>query len=367
MSSATPEEGLRRFSPSPSRDPDAGLRALHYYERRLPRWRCRLRQWLIPIVRRETPHLARIQKACRSHVLDTYFALTANLGTHTFFMAFLPVPLWCGYFEFGIALVHMLALGVYFSGIMKDLLCLPRPLSPPLQRITMSGSAALEYGFPSTHTTNAVSVAVFGLYQLYLSRDTWSPMSFNLLCIGCYCYATSITVGRMYCGMHGFFDVVVGALLGAFITWLRVAFGQTYDSWILADNWTHPAIAVGVLALAVRSHPEPADDCPCFDDSVSFFGVIMGFAIGMWHHAKMEGRSWRSNPSIQSMYAYSTQDVTNSAARLIGGIFVIFLWRALMKPLLLGYLPPIFRFVDHWGFRLPRRYFLQSRYVCLQW
>jgi len=54
-------------------------------------------------------------------------------------------------------MVHVLASGVIWSGFIKDMLCLPRPLSPPLHRITMSGSAALEYGFPSTHSTNAVS------------------------------------------------------------------------------------------------------------------------------------------------------------------------------------------------------------------
>ena len=132
-------EQLRNFSPSPSRDPDAGLRAVHHYERRLPTWRYKLRQWLIPIVRWETPYLAQLQKAVRTPVLDSYFAFTANLGTHTFFMMFLPICFWFGYADFGIALVHMLALGVYLSGFMKDLVCLPRPLSPPLQRITMSG------------------------------------------------------------------------------------------------------------------------------------------------------------------------------------------------------------------------------------
>jgi hypothetical protein len=33
--------------------------------------------------------------------LDSYFAFAANLGTHTFFMVFLPVLFWCDYDEFG--------------------------------------------------------------------------------------------------------------------------------------------------------------------------------------------------------------------------------------------------------------------------
>lgn len=345
-------------TPSPFKDPDAGLRGLSHYERRLPAWRFRLRQRLIPIVRWETPYLARMQELCRSPWLDTYFAITANLGTHTFFMTALPVCFWCGYPEAGVALVHMLAMGVYFSGVAKDLACLPRPLSPPLQRITMSGSAALEYGFPSTHTTNAVSVALYCLYQLHEARDAYEPTTYSLLRAAFYCYATSITLGRMYCGMHGFFDVIFGGVLGALIAWIRIMYGANFDAWILAGEWTRPALIVAALAVAVRINPEPADNCPCFDDSVAFVGVVMGIEIGVWQHAQIWGDQMNG---FASMYPFNNNDLLKSAARIVGGIVVIFLWRAIMKPALLRSLPPIFRSVDHWGFRFPRRYFLQSR------
>ena len=352
---------LGRFSPSPTRDPDAGLRALHHYERRLPRWRHEFRKWLIPVVRWETPYLARMQSACRSPVLDSYFAVTANLGTHTFFMLFLPICFWCGYPDFGIALIHMLGLGVYLSGALKDLVCLPRPLSPPLQRITMSGTAALEYGFPSTHTTNAVSVALFALHQLHQSEADRSATSYKVLCGAFYCYATSITLGRVYCGMHGFFDVLIGGILGAFVAWLRITYGPLYDSWILSDGWLRPAIVVLILAVAIRFHPEPADDCPCFDDSVAFLGVIMGAAIAIWHYGQTNDSRLGPGAGLSPQYPYTNQDLLKSAGRLLGGIVMIFAWRAMMKPLLLRYLPPTFRFVDHWGLMFPRRYFLQAR------
>lgn len=67
--------------------------------RRLPKWRHALRQNLLPIVRWETPYLARVQEICRTAFLDQYFAMTANLGTHTFFMTALPICFWCGYTE----------------------------------------------------------------------------------------------------------------------------------------------------------------------------------------------------------------------------------------------------------------------------
>lgn len=354
---------LRKYSPSPSGDPDAGLRALTHYERRLPKWRLRLRQRLIPIVRWETPYLARMQQACRSPVLDSYFSLTANLGTHTFYMIFLPLCFWCGYPELGVTLIHTLALGVWWTGVIKDACCLPRPLSPPLARLTMSGSAALEYGFPSTHTANAVSVTLWSIHHLYETQEDWSPTSYRLLCFGLFCYATSITIGRMYCGMHGFFDIVVGALLGAFIGWLRVAFGPAFDTWIMQGDWQRPGVTMLMLFLGVRFHPEPADNCPCFDDSVSFIGVIIGGAVGFWHHAKITTTTAGRDAMFLQMYPYANEDLLKSAARLVLGVSIVFAWRAIMKPFLLRCLPPTFRFIDHWGLMISRRYFLQAGLV----
>jgi dihydrosphingosine 1-phosphate phosphatase len=100
--------------------------------------------------------------------------------------------------------VDLLAPGVFVTGMIKDFLCLPRPLSPPLQRITMSGLTALEYGFPSTHSTNAVSVALYCLTLIETSGSTLSPLKKVLLQAVAYIYALSVVLGRIYCGMHGF-------------------------------------------------------------------------------------------------------------------------------------------------------------------
>jgi len=40
---------------------DAGLKHFEHYRHKLPRWRYNLRQKMLPLVRRETPHLAYIQ------------------------------------------------------------------------------------------------------------------------------------------------------------------------------------------------------------------------------------------------------------------------------------------------------------------
>jgi dihydrosphingosine 1-phosphate phosphatase len=68
----------------------------------------------------------------------------------------------------------------------------------------MSGSAALEYGFPSTHSANAVSVALYCLTLLDASDGGFAPGWIFCLKGIAWLYAFSVVMGRIYCGMHGF-------------------------------------------------------------------------------------------------------------------------------------------------------------------
>ncbi|KAL2862183.1 PAP2 domain protein [Aspergillus lucknowensis] len=340
--------------------PDAGLRSLNHYQNELPPWRYWPRQKLLPLVRYETPYLAWFQEKIRTPALDSYFAFTANLGTHTFFMVFLPILFWSGYPSLGRGMVHLLASGIFFSGFIKDLLCLPRPLSPPLQRITMSGSAALEYGFPSSHSTNAVSVAVYSLHLLDSPDSTLSPDLTFFLRILTYLYVTSIVLGRLYCGMHGFFDVIVGSALGVLLAVLHYTYDPAIDEYVHSGSAKQVALVILIILTLVRIHPEPADDCPCFDDSLAFAGVTIGAQIAYWHLARANA-TWDSpHPSTLPRSRFEAISWMQMGLRLAIGVFLVFAWREIMKPFLLRILPPVFRGLEKLGLLLPRRFFTKA-------
>ncbi|KAI8960671.1 PAP2-domain-containing protein [Daldinia sp. FL1419] len=330
---------------------DAGLRSLDHYKRALPKWRYELRQRALPLVRWETPYLAWLQATLRSPALDSYFAITANLGTHTFFMIGLPIMFWCGNASFGKGIVHILATGVFFTGFVKDFFSLPRPLSPPLHRITMSGSAALEYGFPSTHSANAVSVAVYAILCLHDPDNPFQPATRSALEALAYFYAISIVFGRLYCGMHGFVDVIVGSIMGAVISLVEFYGGPALDLY-LEQSWVSLCGLLLLIIILIRVHPEPADDCPCFDDSVAFAGVMMGLEIGTWRFGKS---SWADIPFDAAALGWATV-----ALRILFGVLVIFAWREVAKPSLLKGLPHLFRLIEIWGLSLPRRFFMPA-------
>lgn len=255
--------------------------------------------------------------------------------------------------------MHILASGVFFSGFIKDLLCLPRPLSPPLQRITMSGSAALEYGFPSTHSTNAVSVAVYALFALHDSDTSGNQHLGFLLKALSYCYAASIVLGRLYCGMHGFLDVIIGSALGALLSVVQCLYGEVFDDYIYSGSLKAPFIVVLIILVLVRIHPEPADDCPCFDDSVAFAGVMIGVELGNVHYAQ-SGLAWDYPVPSTAPFELESLGWPKTIARIMLGVLVIFAWRGVMKPTLLRSLPPIFRIIERLGLSLPRKFFKQA-------
>ena len=237
--------------------------------------------------------------------------------------------------------------------------CLPRPLSPPLNRITMSHSAALEYGFPSTHSTNAVSVVVYALFLLNSAENTINPtVIIALQAMLCF-YAASIILGRLYCGMHGFLDVLVGSALGALLSVVQCLFGENYDRFLYDGSWKSPAIVVLIVCVLIRIHPEPADDCPCFDDSVAFAGVILGVEVGNWHFGQT-AMAWHSPAYATIPYDLNALGWPKTIARIMMGVVMLFAWRWIMKPALLALLPPVFRVVERLGLSLPRRYFVQA-------
>lgn len=249
--------------------------------------------------------------------------------------------------------------GVFLTGFLKDLFSLPRPLSPPLQRINMSGSAALEYGFPSTHSANAVSAAVLFLLNMDQAGSSMEPRSKLAMQILSYAYMFSIAFGRLYCGMHGFLDVLVGSFIGAFVSIIEHSYGPTFQSYIHHGSWAGPVAVATIIFILVRIHPEPADDCPCFDDSVAVAGVLVGVELGGWHYVT-RGWSWDFPSSATVPYDLSHLGWLITVIRVVVGVGMIFGWRGIMKPLLLKALPHLFRGLEGEGLVLPRKFFMPA-------
>lgn len=335
----------------------AGLKDDEYYKKRLSPVRYYIRSKLLPLVESETPILYKIQKNSRSKFWDQYFPFTANFGSHTFYVLILPIPAWFGCQKMLRDLVSILGLGIYFTGYVKDYLCLPRPKSPPLKRITMSKSTIYEYGCPSSHTANATSVSFLLLFHLI---NNWnnveshlkffnSHLLFNLIAlISLTIYYISMIFGRIYCGMHGFIDLLFGSIIGFGILFMRMTFGDKIDELIVGKSLLIPLITIIGHYSLIHFHTVPLETCPCFEDSVAFVGVLMGLDLGHWllSNSNYKTKLIDQYASFAIPYSYNELGLIKSILRVLIGVSSVVTWKLISKPLLNLIFKPIFKIID---------------------
>ncbi|CAG8795781.1 5378_t:CDS:2, partial [Gigaspora margarita] len=205
---------------------DAGTHPESYYDKLLPPTSAQIRRWLLSTIRKETRLLAKIQNSLRHPLLDLFFTFSAILGTHTFFVLLLPTFFWFGYGSLGRG-----------------------PSSPPIRRLCI-GSHHLEYGFPSTHTTNAVSIALFFLTHIYSIESN---------------------------------NVFAGFILAILVWWIHWSFQVHIDAFILNESWSVPVIVITLGISLVYMFPKVIDNCPCIEDCIACIGAAVGMIIGSWN------------------------------------------------------------------------------------
>ena len=162
----------------------------------------------------------------------------------------------CIHFFFSFRLCYALAYGVYLSSFLKDMVCSPRPYAPPVTRLCKEqsisssvsrlisrlavGNHHLEYGFPSTHSANCVSMALFlGAHLHDLHRaGSLSTAALATWIIALVLYVLSIAGGRLYTGMHGFMDVSVGITLGIIGWVLQRMVMPEVERWVINSGWS---------------------------------------------------------------------------------------------------------------------------------
>ncbi|KAK0497797.1 phosphatidic acid phosphatase type 2/haloperoxidase [Armillaria luteobubalina] len=288
------------------------------YAKALAPWRYAIRTKLVQRVKLESKAIARLQRAVRMPWLDTYFVYTSYLGTDSFFLVVLPAFFFLGYDDFGRGLLMILALGGYASSSCKDLFCSPRPFSPASLR-----DHHMEYGFPSTHTTQSSSIALYFLLRI-------SPAHYPHLGI----YAFSIIFGRLYTGMHTFTDCIVGGILGTLAVWVHsLSIFQHFESWVFTNGLVVPLVLIPLFLFVLEMHPYPVDPCPCFEDSIASGSVALGALLGRWGVNYFGMVGVLRAPAITLVGSWWVI----AALKVFIGMSVILSWRLLAK----AALPPV--------------------------
>ncbi|XP_008290637.1 sphingosine-1-phosphate phosphatase 2, partial [Stegastes partitus] len=132
----------------------------------------------------------------RNWLLHILFLVSAGLGHEIFYITCLPCIHWSLDPFLCRRLVNMWALVMYVGQVMKDVLKLPRPLSPPVVKLETRVDA--EYGLPSTHAMAATSIS----FTLLLSAPSRLQFQFEVGLLIAVTLSSLVCLSRLYTGMH---------------------------------------------------------------------------------------------------------------------------------------------------------------------
>lgn len=332
---------------------DAGTQPPEYFKKRMSPLRFKIREMLVPYTDHQSEQLYALQKKYRTPFRDIYFKYSSLMGAHTFYVMFVPIPSWLGNHEMVCDLVYILGYSIYLSGFLKDYLCLPRPQAPPLERITLSSYTKMEYGAPSSHTATATSTSLYYIWKVWHVQSLSLTMKFFLASLIVFYYVT-LVFGRVYCGMHGFLDLVTGAIVGVVCVVGKLVAPIILKKFYTEDYALYPLFSISFALFLLFWHVKPIDKCPCFEDSVAFIGVVSGIEWGDW-----------INKRYQINRTYISGNVSNSpleiCMKLIVGVTLISLWMyVISKPLItkiMSRFVDISKIVKNDGIDIIRRFF----------
>jgi hypothetical protein len=260
-------------------------------------------------------------------------------------MVILPLCFWTGDVRLGAEFTLCLLIGTFLGNFAKNMFALPRPPAPPVKLLQHTMK---DFGFPSVHTLNAVTVSgvlVRYHYQhawFYFSSDPllarlWFAGSVALALLWC----VSIPLSRMYVGVHSPLDVVGGFLSGLVFLALWVPVYPAMYLWTTETRtFLIPVVCVTAF-LAVAVHPRSQRPSPSYRNNIAVIGIVAGAFIGLSRRNETAallgalGVHWPQLPVEAVAAAFGVgRQLATSVLRFLLGISVMVVVKAVMEPLL---------------------------------
>ncbi|XP_071398176.1 sphingosine-1-phosphate phosphatase 2 isoform X2 [Centroberyx affinis] len=217
----------------------------------------------------------RPQYEVRNWPLYFLFLLSAGLGHEFFYITCLPCIHWNLDPFLCRRLVNIWTLVMYVGQVMKDVLKLPRPLSPPVVKLETRVDA--EYGLPSTHAMAATGIS----FTLLLSATSRIQFQFEVGLLIAVVLSSLVCLSRLYTGMHSVLDVICGALFSAILMLLTYPYWETFDRFQLTSPIS-PAVALVLPLLLSYTYPELGHYSTTRGDTTTILGAGAGSSVGYW-------------------------------------------------------------------------------------
>ncbi|XP_049912964.1 sphingosine-1-phosphate phosphatase 2 isoform X2 [Epinephelus moara] len=233
-------------------------------------------------------------------------------------------------------IMFVLMLVMYIGQLMKDVLKLPRPLSPPVVKLETRVDA--EYGLPSTHAMAATAIS----FTVLLSAQPRIQFQFEVGLLIALTLSSLVCLSRLYTGMHSVLDVICGALISAIILFLTYPYWETFDNFQLRSSIS-PVVALSLLLFLSYTYPELDHYSPTRGDTTTILGVGAGCSVGYWVNEQL-GETFEPKGVLPVPLPTLTLTVLAlGAARFVVGVVALVGTRQVVKTLSLQVLHAWYR------------------------
>ncbi|XP_016317793.1 sphingosine-1-phosphate phosphatase 2-like [Sinocyclocheilus anshuiensis] len=208
------------------------------------------------------------------------FLTSATLGHEVFYITFLPCIHWNLDPFLCRRLVNVWAVVMYIGQVMKDILKLPRPPSPPVVKLETRVDA--EYGMPSTHAMAVTAIS----FTLLLSAQERVKFPFELGLIVAVVLSALVCLSRLYTGMHSALDVICGVVISAVIMAVSYPYWGSID-YLQLHNPLSPVVGVVLPLFLSYKYPELDHYSTTRGDTTIILACCSGCSVGYWVNERL--------------------------------------------------------------------------------
>ncbi|XP_061924588.1 sphingosine-1-phosphate phosphatase 2-like isoform X1 [Entelurus aequoreus] len=275
----------------------------------------------------------------KNRLLHILFLLSAGLGHEVFYITCLPCIHWNLDPFLCRRLVNMWTLVMYIGQVMKDVLKLPRPCSPPVVKLEMRVDA--EYGLPSTHAMAATAIS----FTLLLSAPSRIQFQFELGLLMAVTLSTMVCLSRLYTGMHSVLDVICGVLISALVMVLTYPYWESFDQFQLTSS-VSPMAALALPFFLCYTYPELEHYSTTRGDTTTILGAGAGCSVGYWLNEQL-GETFEPRGVLPvPLPALTAHTLALGIARFLVGVVAVVGTRQVMKAVSLRLL--------YWWYDIPK-------------
>jgi len=161
------------------------------------------------------------------------------LGVEDFYLIVLPAIYWCFNRSFGLRLALIVMLSGSFNDSAKIAFHTPRPFW--YSRNVLAHAHEYQFGVPSGHAQNAV--AFWGYWAKEVKKLWYWIVVIGLILV--------IGFSRLVLGMHFYFDVIIGWLIGILFLWIFVRLEPRISAWMENQTLALQVAAAFIASLAL--------------------------------------------------------------------------------------------------------------------